>query len=584
MRPFLSIAMSLSMLMSLATDPALAAAPPTPTTPIQHVVVIFGENISFDHYFGTYPTAQNPPGQPRFTAAPGTPTVNGTPGTSNYVNGLTTSLLTNNPNLNNTTGNGAGAANPFRLNRSQAHTQSMSHSYGPEQASFDGLSTPYPYAMDLFPAKTGAAGGAPSFPLVAVPPAVGTKGLVMGYYDGNTVTALWNYAQQFAMSDNSYNSQFGPSTPGAINLIAGQTNGILSSTNAPSANQVADGQGGFTMIGDAEALGDKCSATGSFNASMSGKNIGDLLNAQGLSWGWFQGGFDLTITNPNGSTGCSRSTVSPITGNTVTDYSDHHQPFQYYASTANPNHTRPVSVSVIGTPADTANATVACVAATCGNHQYDSHDFFDALSAGNLPAVSFLKAPAYQDAHPSNSNPLDEQAFAVSIVNALAQSPFWANTAVIVAYDDSDGWYDHQAAPIINGSFSTVDGLTGTAACGVQGVTPVLSGPNTANSVNGRCSPGVRTPLMVISPWAKQNYVDHTLTIQTSVMRFIEDNWNLGQVGGGSFDAIVGTTVNGVALGTINSMFDFTPGVPPNTTTPLLSPITGQVTGTVTVP
>ena len=53
-----------------------------------------------------------------------------------------------------------------------------------------------------------------------------TTGLVMGYYDGNTVTALWNYAQHFAMSDNSYSTKFGPSTVGALNLIAGQTNGV----------------------------------------------------------------------------------------------------------------------------------------------------------------------------------------------------------------------------------------------------------------------------------------------------------------------------------------------------------------------
>ena len=590
MRPFLSIAMSLSLLMSLAVDPVLAQSvgqtqpsAPSATTPIQHVVVIFGENISFDHYFATYPTAANPPGQPRFTAVGGTPTVN------NLVtpNAPFSNLLTNNPNLSNS-GNGTGATNPFRLNRSQAHTQSMSHSYGPEQASFDGLSTAYPYAMDYFPAKTGSAGGAPNYPLVAVPAAVGTKGLVMGYFDGNTVTGIWNYAQQFAMSDNSYNSQFGPSSPGAINLIAGQTNGIVATTNPslPSlgSSDVADGQGGYTLIGDAEVLGDVCSATGSFNASMSGKNIGDLLNANNLSWGWFQGGFDLTVTNANGSTGCSRSTVSPITGATVTDYSDHHEPFQYYASTQNLTHARPLNPSVVGTPADTSNGSVSCVAATCGNHQYDMHDFYDALNVGNLPAVSFLKAPAYQDAHPSNSNPLDEQAFVVNVINTLAQSSFWANTAVILAYDDSDGWYDHQAAQIINGSWSTADGLTGTGACGVQGTTAQLRGVNTANGVNGRCSPGVRTPLMVISPWAKQNYVDHTLTIQTSITRFIEDNWTLGQLGGGSFDAVVGTTVNGVALGKLNGMFNFVPMVPPNTTTPLLSPITGQVTGTVTLP
>jgi phospholipase C len=179
--------------------------------------------------------------------------------------------------------------------------------------------------------------------------------------------------------------------------------------------------------------------------------------------------------------------------------------------------------------------------------------------------VVFLKAQSYQDAHPGNSNPLDEQAFVTTVINTLEQSQFWSSTAVILAYDDSDGWYDHQQAPILNGSFSTSDSLTGTNACGVQGTTPVLPGVASGSKpVNGRCSPGVRTPLLVISPYAKKNYVDHTLTIQTSITRFIEDNWTLGRLGGGSFDA----TAN-----SIDGMFDFID--PPNTTPLVLSPITG---------
>ena len=103
MRSFLSVSVSTAMLMGMAIDPSLAAAAQAPSavttaTPIQHVVVIFGENISFDHYFGTYPKALNPPGQPRFVALPNTPA----------VNGLTPALLTSNPNLN--PANGAGAA------------------------------------------------------------------------------------------------------------------------------------------------------------------------------------------------------------------------------------------------------------------------------------------------------------------------------------------------------------------------------------------------------------------------------------------------------------------------------------------
>ena len=113
---------------------------------------------------------------------------------------------------------------------------------------------------------------------------------------------------------------------------------------------------------------------------MGGKNIGDLLNAAGVTWGFFEGGFDLSIVNPDGSTGCKRTHTSLVTGVTKADYIPHHQPFQYYASTSNPQHTRPTSVQMIGHNGDAAN------------HQYDTHDFFDAVNAGNFPAVSFLKA------------------------------------------------------------------------------------------------------------------------------------------------------------------------------------------------
>ena len=115
-------------------------------TPIKHVVVIFGENISFDHYFGTYPYALNPRNEPRFVAAPGTPS----------VNGYTDALLYNNPNLLNKAGNAGGASNPFRLDRSQAATADQDHDYTPEQQAFHGG------LMDAFPQYTGTPGPPPS--------------------------------------------------------------------------------------------------------------------------------------------------------------------------------------------------------------------------------------------------------------------------------------------------------------------------------------------------------------------------------------------------------------------------------------
>ncbi len=97
---------------------------------------------------------------------------------------------------------------------------------------------------------------------------------------------------------------------------------------------------------------------------------------------------------------------------------------------------------------------------TLPNHQYDTDDFFTALDNGILPSVTFLKAPSFQDAHPGNSDPTDEQTFVVNVINALQESTFWESTAVVITYDDSDGWYDHQMPSIVNPSTSlTVDAL-----------------------------------------------------------------------------------------------------------------------------
>ena len=539
-------------------------------TPIKHLVVIFNENISYDHYFGTYPHAQNNPQETPFRASWRTPINNNllTPLDVDHdfrrLAGV--NLLTNNPNSNplapvapnNGRHNGADAANPFRLSPSQASTADQGHNDMPEQSAYNNGN------VDGFPAWTGTAGGTVANGPLPPPAAVATKGLVMGYFDGNTVTALWNYAQHFAMSDNSFGSQFGPSSPGAINLISGQTNGFATAVG------VQDSQGNFihpthaawgdaahtpsniTMIGDSDPDFDKCSSA-TERVSLTGRNIGDLLNQRNITWGWFEGGFNLATVNANGSTGCTRFTLPtqpnfPFSSN---DYIPHHQPFQYYASTRNPMHLRPSSIAAIGHSniPHSSNPDPA-------NHQYDTDDFFAALNAGNLPSVTFLKAPAFQDGHAGYSNPIDEQHFIVKAINAIQQSRFWADTAVVVMYDDSDGWYDHQMPPIVNPSFNpAVDTLNAAGVCnhGLQQdrqtpATPLNGGFNQPSW--GRCGYGTRQPLLVISPFAKRNHIDHTLTDQTSVLRFIEDNWLSGEriQPNGSFDTLAGS---------IENMFDF---------------------------
>jgi phospholipase C len=540
-------------------------------TPIKHLVIIFGENISYDHYFATYPTALNDQ-QPFFRPRDDTP----------GANGLADGLLTNNPNL----------FNPVRLGRQDAFTCSFNHDYTAEQKAVNGG------LLDKFVQATSRTGTG-----------CATNGsTVMGYYDGNTVTALWNYAQHYAMNDNSFGTNFGPSTVGAINLITGQTgNGQLALTF--SKGQVAT-SAPITVTGDPDPALDDCgadaggTATGKGTVQMTGRNVGDLLNLKGVSWGWFEGGFAATsaaTVNPDGSTAnpaqCNSAHIQHQFGNppvlvvpnpTINpgadihtsgiDYSPHHQPFQYYASTRNQHHIGPASLTEIGHNGP-------------ANHQYDIVDFFNALAAHKLPAVSYVKAARYQDAHPSNSDPLLEQVFIVQVVNALQRSPEWAETAVFIQYDDSDGWYDHVTGPILNASANKAgqdddavnandslvpvlplstsatpaapDGIPTSGVCGTPG----------AGAIASRCGYGPRLPFLVISPWAKTNFVDHTLTDQASSLRFIEENWGLEYIDAaeqpsdqGSFDRLAGSVMN---------MFDFDHR--PNLDRVLLDPLSGRV-------
>ncbi|HEX8918619.1 MAG TPA: alkaline phosphatase family protein [Chloroflexota bacterium] len=498
-------------------DHSLATALKT-RTPIKHLVVIFQENVSFDHYFATYPNAANPAGEPSFTPAPNTPQVN---------NLATAGLLTNNPN----------SAQPFRLDRSQSLTCDQNHDYTAEQNAFDGGK------MDRFVESTT---GSASNSLQYCP-----KGIVMGYYDGNTVTALWNYAQYFAMNDNSFGTVFGPSTPGVLNLVAGDTGGALCGNSAvykapavcsPSTTPALGSTTG-TVVGDPDQYYDKCSSGGfgsKNTAAMAGPNVGDLLNSANVTWGWFNGGFtNCSASHPTIAYDNMRG-VDPSTDTATQtgDYSAHHEGFQYYASTSNPNHLAPSSTALIG-QTDQAN------------HQYDLSSFWTAADAGNLPAVSFLKAPKYQDGHAGYSDPLDEQQFLVDTINHLMMLPSWSSTAIIISYDDSDGWYDHVPGPIVNRSNTSLD-----VGCG-----------GTSDGAPARCGYGPRLPYIVISPYARTNYVDHTLIDQSSTLRFIEDNWlGFQRINVESFDN---------KAGSIQAMFDWTRKSPQNRRL-LLNPVTGQ--------
>jgi phospholipase C len=513
-------------------------------TPVKHVVVLFDENESFDHYFGTYPYAANADG-PAFHAKPGTPTVNGLY-TKITKNGPAGPLLTSNPN----------EYNPQRLTHSQALTCDENHSYFPEQEAVDNGSD------DKYVQFTGSS----STCNVNAPAEFASPGLVMDYFDGNTVTALWNYAQNYSMSDNNYDTNYGPSTPGALNLVSGDDSAAYAAAPGPttvvppvSSEVTSPGHIGTygadglaATYGDIDPYFDDCSDTNHTATSalgiMTGQNIGDLLNEQHVTWGWFQGGFAPTTSAADSSTGFAQcgATHQNIGGATVADYSPHHNPFEYYASTANPHHLPPSSERAIGRT-DQAN------------HQYDLSLFDETLKAGNMPAVSFLKAAEYQDGHPGYSDPLDEQNFIVTTVNEIEQSRYWDSTAIIIAYDDSDGWYDHVTPPVVSGSN---DPANDTAICSAVSIN--------VGTENDRCGYGIRQPLVVISPFTRTNYVSSNQTDTSSITKFIEDNWLHGEsTGPSSFTHIAGS------LDARGGVLDFNGR--PNDNRLILDPATGEV-------
>ncbi len=596
-------------------------------TPIKHVVVIFQENVSFDHYFGTYPNAANTDGQ-TFHAAPNTPAVDGLlPATSSSLPPRlrhSTNLLTSNPNEDA----------PQRLDSSAAGvvpgqgqlTCDQDHDYSDEQQAFDGGK------MDHFVQSVGTATGTGP---TGAPCQAKT---VMDYYDGNSVTALWNYAQHFALSDNSYGTTFGPSAPGAINVTSGDTGNVdtshsandpsLSTSTSPDGDLTANGKGGYSLTSDAQPYWDDCSTRDA--VAMSGENIGDVLNRAHLSWGWFEGGFRPSETYQQalaaiGQPGQSDATFIPdefanagfqknvphssnqglcdavhpvgvALGGTgqygyKDDYIPHHEPFQFYASTANPHHlTIPTDSSGQDTLAglkeigwDTESYVNGVPQFNTPNHQYDTSDFDQLVAAINngqlpgsaLPAVTYLKAPGYEDGHAGYSDPADEQAFVTHIINELMQSPDWSSTAVFINWDDSDGWYDHAFSGVHNPSTSQADNLTNTTFSGPTSGMCNGTNPNRKplDGEQGRCGFGPRIPMLMISPYAKANYVDHNLSDQASIINFVEYNWHLPSIPGSADQVLAARDRREGLAFDLAGAFDFHQA--PNPTL-ILNPTTGQ--------
>jgi acid phosphatase len=197
--------------------------------------------------------------------------------------------------------------------------------------------------------------------------------------------------------------------------------------------------------------------------------IGDRLNDAGVSWKWYSGGWsDALAGHPR---------IDPFGGG----YQFHHQPFAYYANFA--------PFNADGTPNPQTNSLLNPDA-----HLQDEIQFFSDLEAGRLPAVSFIKPIGVNNEHPGYASELAGQQHVADIVHAIQNSSAWAHTAIIITYDENGGRWDHVSPPKLG---------------------------------NGTWGDGARVPAVVISPYAKQGYVDHTQHDTLSILKTIEERYRL---------------------------------------------------------
>ncbi|MCQ6281261.1 alkaline phosphatase family protein [Bacillus sp. EB600] len=405
----------------------LSSAETKTASPIKHTVVIFQENRTFDNYFGTYPYAQ------------GFKPLNGTPKdvrNFKYVTGNVTRDA--NGDVYNPDANGIPVYPWHDTGKAAIQETDVNHSYGPMISMVDGGK------MDKFYQVNHDSGK---------PTDTNDKGLLaMSYFDYNDIPAYWQYAQHYALADNYFQPVYGPSTPGALYLVAGQSgNGSQTSSNTNPNSQIT----GDPSPKNGPFGGD---STNGLKYNLTYTNIGDELSAANQSWAWYAGGWDAAKADP--------------TSDEAKKYSPHHNPFQYFQNYEDGKY---------------------------NNNLKDYNNFAQDIKSGSLPEVSFIKAGYGDDEHPGTGNQSTPSAeeFTVDTINEIMNSPYWKDTAIIVTYDEGGGFYDHVAPPTVT---PNADGLQGD---------------------------GPRVPAIVISPYAKENYVSHVQYDHTSILKFLEWNYNL---------------------------------------------------------
>jgi phospholipase C len=437
-RPFLSVAAA-GILGSLLLWPASTAGAQAsrPLDRINHLIVIYQENWSFDSLYGLYPGA------------------NGLANGGNAFaqvdkNGQPLTVLpqakdnTKTPPVPDTRFPANLPVEPFDIGKYVPPDQKfpdLGGGFYQEQYQIDGGK------MDKFAAWSA------------------NPGLVLGFYD-STNLPVGKLAQQYTIADNFFHAAFGASFINHMWLISAAS---PEWPDAP-ASKVIQLDANGKLVKDGAITPDGYAVNTSFTVNtphpaaitdtkqllpeQTMPTIGDRLSAKNISWAWYSGGWnDAVAGHPD-----------PL-------FQFNHQPFAYFANYAD------------GTPGRAA-------------HLRDEQDFVNALSNNSLPAVSFIKPLGTNNEHPGYSSELQSQQHVADLVSKVQNSPYWADSAIVITYDENGGFWDHVAPP-----------------------------------AGDRWGPGTRVPAIVISPFAKKGFVDHTQYDTTSILKTIEDRWGLAPLG-----------------------------------------------------
>ncbi len=467
------VAISLAL---LSLCPASFAAKQPSLTDIEHIIVIYAENRSFDNLYGLFPGAngikQAKPEQYIQVDHDGKPFKELPPIWAQKAN--KPPLFERLPNK------------PFQIDRPALNlplsvkTRDLVHQFyqNIEQIN-DGKNNKFAAVSDA-------------------------GGLVMGYYDGSKLP-LWQWAQEYTLADNFFMGAFGgsflnhqwlicactpqnPSAPEDERIQLDKNGRLRREPNSPPSAMFGAPKfiGGFlpyTPDGYVVAPkqppyqpskippdkdGDKRFADPEEELlpPLTMKTIGDTLSAKNISWAWYAGGWQQALADGMQAPDAKRNVIYAIKQDAI-NFQPHHQPFNYYARFA---------------PGTKERET----------HLLDGENFMQAIEKGTLPQVAFYKPTGLFNEHPGYTDVLTGDKHIAEILDKIKRSPLWKKTAVIITYDENGGFWDHVAPP-----------------------------------KGDRWGPGTRIPAIIVSPLAKKHFVDHTSYDTTSIIKFITRRFEL---------------------------------------------------------